>query len=732
MKKFILAVLAFILFSQAYFSQTPGKEKTLVEISTTLIQIDVTVTDKKGKIIDDLTAADFEIYENDRKQKITNFTFVSAQPDADNAALDEIENLKIAAPPPVRELKPDQIRRTIAVVVDDLSFSVESINYVKKTLKNFVAKQMQPGDLVAIVRASGGLGALQQFTANKSYLYESIDKIRWRGRGAGKMSTFDPFSMASGGLDPNEARSNEGSAEGDLESFRRSVYASGTLGAMKYLVDAMDKLPGRKSIMLMSDGFQIFARGDSGFRESSRVSEVLKHLVEAANKSSVVIYTMDTRGLQTLDFTAADDLGSRPIYNPTDPSNQVVAITQDKTEKITAGRRAEFFDSRDGLSFLAKETGGVFIRDTNDLYGGIKKMLEAQSYYLLAYEPDGEFFDAEKRRFNKLDIRVNRADTEMRYRSGFFATGGSGEPKKNPAAENSNANERLNNALISPFPVSDIGIKLSSLFQGSDRKNLFINSFIYIDIADLEFTDSGTNGKKAEFDLLAANFNDNGVPTDRQNKTFTLDVKTDVYERMLKEGFIYYFTLPVKEAGAYQMRVAIRDRASNKIGSANQMIGVPKLKNKEIALSGIALDNIPYKKWNAGVRSSRGRITTSQTDVEEDLPTLTDSAKRIFRRGTVLRYGLEVYNAGAKKKKKSELLFRTRVFHDNRVIYEGNDTFVDIRDLSKEEAREIAGAINIGTEIPLGAYVLQIIVTAKEGGKDRQIATQFVQFEVTE
>lgn len=740
MRKFSFTVFLVFVFSQIIFSQTtlptppppPVDDRSIEQVSTSLIQVDVSVTDKKGKIIRDLKAEDFEIYENDKKQKITNFLFISSLVDPPK---NDLEDLEIAAPPAAKELKPRDIRRTIAIVVDDLSFSVESINYVKKTLRNFVSKQMQQGDLVAIIRASGGLGALQQFTADKNYLYESIDKIKFKRRG-GKLSTFDPFSMASGGLKPNAAtstRTNErtyGTSDGDLDSFRDSVFATGTLGATKYIIEGMEKLPGRKSVMLMSDGFQLYARGESGLAESSRVTSVLKELTDAANQASVVIYTMDTRGLQTLGFMASDDLGSKPIDNyVADPSNPNIAITQDKTETIATGRRKEFSESQDGLSYLAKETGGIFIKDTNDLYGGIKKMLDDQSYYLIAYEPD-ENFDPDKSRFNKLDIKVNREDIDVRYRSGFFGT--NNNDKATATIDLLNPNAELNNALISPFPVDAINIRLSSLFQGSKDNQLFINSFVHIDIEKLTFTDSGSDSKKAVFDMLAANFDENGVPTEQQNKTFTIDVKNDVYERMLKEGFIYYFTLPVKEAGAYQMRVAIRDKGSNKIGSANQIIGVPKLKNKDIALSGIALDNIPYRKWNEGVRSSRGRITTSENDVEEDLPTMTDSALRKFKRGTVLRYGLEVYNAGINKRKKNtELLFRTRVFHDNKVIYEGNDTYVDTQDLSKTEPKEIAGAINVGTEIGYGSYVLQIIVTEKIKKKDKQIATQFIQFEVT-
>ena len=86
---------------------------------------------------------------------------------------------KSAGPVPPVTLRRDQVRRTIALVVDDLGLSFESIHTVREALKKFVDEQMQPGDLVAIIRTRGGIGALQQFTADKRVLYAAIEKVRW-------------------------------------------------------------------------------------------------------------------------------------------------------------------------------------------------------------------------------------------------------------------------------------------------------------------------------------------------------------------------------------------------------------------------------------------------------------------------------------------------------------------------------------------------------------------------
>ena len=174
---------------------TPTPEKSLdddvVRITTNLVQVDVSVTDKNGKIITDLTSTDFEIYEDGKLQPITNFSFVSLANELSPIARPTPDNKALPAPP-VR-LRPEQVQRTIALVVDDLGLSWESVYYVRRALKKFVDEQMQPGDLVAIIRTAGGMGALQSFTSDKRQLYAAIERVKWYPQGRGGISAFAPL-----------------------------------------------------------------------------------------------------------------------------------------------------------------------------------------------------------------------------------------------------------------------------------------------------------------------------------------------------------------------------------------------------------------------------------------------------------------------------------------------------------------------------------------------------------
>jgi len=76
---------------------------------------------------------------------------------------------------PVDVLKPEDVRRSMVLVVDDLSLSLESMYSVCRTLRKFIAEQMQPGDLVALWDTGHNNSVFQQFTSDKRVLH-------WRRR----------------------------------------------------------------------------------------------------------------------------------------------------------------------------------------------------------------------------------------------------------------------------------------------------------------------------------------------------------------------------------------------------------------------------------------------------------------------------------------------------------------------------------------------------------------------
>lgn len=729
MKRAVLLLPLLLLAAFSAAGQDPPKPQgdEVVRITTTLIQIDVTVTDKKGNPVTDLSRDEVEIYENGEKQEITSFSFVSVKTPAAGPVSNKAGEIPL--PETRRGIDPSDVRRTIALVVDDLTLSFESTHFVRRALTKFVEEQMKDGDLVAIVRTSGGIGALQQFTTSKAQLLEAIKKIRWNLTGVGNVGVFSPIipdlasdipDLSGSSRDPNSDPGNPSIVSSDenadtavnresLEELREDVFVSGTLGAVRYLARGMRDLPGRKSVMLFSDGFRLTRPNSDGFLENTRIIDQLRLLIDTCNRANVVVYTMDARGLQPAGFSAEDNLSF---------------LSSNEIENRLRDRRNLLFDTQEGLIFLARETGGIPFVNTNDLAGGIEKMLRDQSYYLVAYEPGGEVFDPAKRKFNNLEVKVNRKDVRVRYRSGFFGVADDETPL--PPRPSDDGSPELLTAISSPFTKNDVQLNLHSIFKGATRKEMAVDAFLHIGLGDLQTSETKDGKRTAAFDVLMLNFGDDGIPTGSLSKTVRIELTEKEYEALLREGFVYAVTFPVKKPGGYLLRAAVRDRQTNKVGTASQFIFVPNVKKKELALSGIAVNNVSYETWNKSVGDGGTQIAAAKEQKIGEFDQFTDSARRRFRAGSVLVFALEAYNVRASET--GELRMRTRLIKDGKVVFSGSEQPVP-RDGGRDQAA-LEGALNLATSLEPGEYALQVIVTDAPARKKPKVSTQFIQFEI--
>jgi VWFA-related protein len=734
MKK-IICFISLLMFSFGVsFSQTPTPtvnptptpvaDTDVVKITTTLIQLDVTVTDKSGKIVTDLKPEDFEVFENDKKQAITNFSFINSVSEK-QAAQTSTPN-KIEAPVATVQLRPEQVRRTIALVVDDLGLSAESIISVQKALKKFVDEQMQPNDLVAIIRTGSGVGSLQQFTSDKNLLYAAIEKIRWNPIGRGGVGTFTPIEptlqeliQANTAIPSRAGSSPAGVMDAQVQDekdritafneLREDLFTVGTLGAINFVVKGMSDLPGRKSIMLFSDGFSYCTKTDmkKDVSRCTKMEDALKQLTDVCNRASVTIYTQDARGLSPAGLTVQDT----PAALPT--SLQTGVRT----------RSDELQDKQQGLAFLAQETGGRAVFNNNDLNLGLTQMLEdTKGFYLIGYQPDSDFFDPKTHRFNKLTVKVTKDGLNVRYRSGFFGVADADIRLATPQTET--PLQQILKPLTSPFTANDINLKLNTLFGKDDKNNAFIHSFLHIDAKDLVFTDAPDGQKQATFDVLAISFGEDGKIIDQVGQNYTISVKTDKYQKILEDGFVYNFVFPIKKPGAYQMRVAIRDAASAKVGSANQFIEVPDLKNGDLSLSGIVLENFTQTQWK--------ELNSPQNTGQRQIDPMQDTSLRRFKRGTILSYSTEIYNAKLDAARKPQLQTQIRIFRDGKLVLDGKPNLFNAGEQSNSGKLPFAGAIGLGNEMKPGNYVLQIVIIDKLAKAKHRLADQWVQFELTD
>jgi VWFA-related protein len=683
--------------------QQPQKpdDDDVIKITTNLVQVDAVITDKNGKLVTDLKPEEVEIYEDGREQKITNFSFnLSESPtparDAKSAAVD-----KNAPPVPPSRLKTQDIRRTIALVVDDLGLSFESTYYVRRALKKFVDDQMQPGDLVAIVRTSGGMGALQQFTTDKRQLYAAIERVKFYMSGRSGVGAFAPIQPPT----PGDLGDEIDAANEELNQFREDVFAVGTLGAVNYVVRGLRELPGRKSVLLISDGFRIFSRGDPS--RNHRTVQRLQRLVDEAGRASVVIYTMNATGLQTLSITAADNTSGRD---------------REQLQTALSARRDAAFETQEGLDVLARQTGGIAIKDTNDLSGGIRRVLEDQKgYYLIGYRPDQSTFNPRsgRRQFHHLSLKIRRPGKfNIRMRQGFLGVTDDERLKPRTLAQ------QMIGALVSPFGATGVHLRLTSLFANDAKVGSFVRSLLYIAPNDVTFTKEPDGLYKAVMDIAAITFGDNGVPVDQLAGTYEIKLTEVEHTRIMREGLVYNIIVPIKKPGAYQLRLSLRDSATERIGSASQFIDAPDLRKKRLALSGLIVRAQNPVQAGAAVAST-------VAEGREQGSAQTSAAVRQFKAGSVIEYLCLVFNAKLDKaSSRPQFTTQLKLFRDGKEIFSGKEIPYDSSGQIDLQRLPAGGALQLGTNMDAGEYVLQVIVTDLLADKKYRIATQWMDFQI--
>lgn len=689
--------------------QKPAPEESddvdVVKITTNLVQIDAVVTDRKGMHVTDLRPQEVEMLENGKPQKITEFSYIKIGRSAEAAATKPSEETGTTpVPGPPSKLRREEVRRTIALVIDDLRMSFDSIRFTKQALKKFLDEQLQPNDLVAIIRSAGGTGALQQFTSDKQQLYTAVEKLKWVPRIGNSAQAFQNIRQETMDIGERNMLDNTNELD-DLNQMRKDLFAVGTLGALNYTIQGLREMPGRKSIILFSDGLQIFNPSEpSG---SSRILNSLQLLLDLANRASVVINTMDVRGLVTFGLTAVDN-----TWN----------MSPAQVEAKLSQRKENFFDSQSGLNYLAAQTGGLAIRNTNDMDGGVKRIMDDQAgYYLVGYRPDDSTFDSTngKTKFHHVALKVKRPGKfTVRTRTGFY-----GVTDDQMKASKETPRQQLIGALLSPFAASGVQLRLTSLYSNEPTQGSVLRSFLHIKASDLTFTKEPDGTHKAVFDLMSVTFGEDEKLVDQVADQHTITLTDALYQKVVRYGFTFNTTVPIKKAGAYQLRTALRDTASGRMGAATQFIEVPDIEKDRLMTSGVLIKGMPLDRY----------LSQGGDERSEDSDPMANTSVRQFRTGTAMVYALAIYNAKMDKTSgKPNLTIQARLYRNGELVFTGKEVPFELRDQADPKRLGGGGAIQLGTEMKPGEYVLQIVVSDLLAKEKHRVTTQWMDFEIVQ
>lgn len=453
----IVRVLMLIVLLVAVSVEVPevaqGQDRPQVPLfrsATVLVEVDVIVKDRSGRFVSDLRRDELEILENGVPQQVETFFVVGGPPPATEVgavrgktAGQAASRAQAASPLPA-----EQARRVFVLFFDLEHCTPAAVERAKSAAVAFLREHFQTGDVGGVV--AGGRMINSRLTSVREELVAAVQSVQPQDDSRARVlyqrewprleDLFEAYRISLGDRELLQ-RAVQRACNDDIDACRKiavdqyvrekanRMVAEGrasalrTLTALSALMNGLERLPGRKTVILLSDGF---------FTEDNWAD--LRGVIGRAARATVRIYSLDTRGLNR--GSASSGIIDAPPGGGTAFS-------------------APGFDSvANGPNSLAVDTGGLAIRNTNNFVQALDEIdRDTSSYYVLGYRPAHAALDGT---FREITVRVKRPGVTVRARRGYVAAARPPEAQSDRAAADKAAEAPPGKAANVPAPATTV------------------------------------------------------------------------------------------------------------------------------------------------------------------------------------------------------------------------------------------------------------------------------------
>jgi VWFA-related protein len=651
---------------------TRNDQSFTFKVNSDLVLTNVVVRDKKsGEVVRGLTENDFTILENGKPQRIASFDFQSVdQAIPLNEATVNGTSGPIVLGKTGNVATGEQLRnhRLIVMFFDLTSMQVEDLDRAVGAARDYVNKQMQPADIVALVSLGNSLSLDQDFTSDKKALLHGIGRYNGsegQGYALGDNGTATNVAEDASGYTPDESEYN--AINTDRELF-----------AIAAVARSLANINQKKSLLYFSGGLT-----RSGIENQAS----LRAVVNASVRSNVSIYSVDTRGLEAIS----------PLGDATKGS---LRGTGAFNGSALQGGLDSNFSSQETLTTLSADTGGKAFLDSNDFAPAFQRVQQDTSaYYVLGFRSANPARDG---RFRKLTVKINRQDVKLEYRPGYYA------PADFKHSNKDDRERELAEQLQSDLPATDVAVYLQALYFLLDENRFYVPISIIVPGSQIPFVKGGDRDK-ATLDIIGEVKDSQGHEIGNARETVKLAI--DESQQVSRKNIQYStaFTLPV---GKYHLKFVVRENESGKMGSFETDINVPDLKKAPLKLSSVVL---------ASQRVPAGKQKTENPLVRDGIQWIPNIS-HVFRQDQHLYFLYEIYSptqvkaAGGKDAKSSvKVLTNIEFLQGSAKVFE---TPLVVASATNVQGRD---AVVFQFDVPLaefktGLYVCQVNVIDDAGG----------------
>jgi VWFA-related protein len=734
-------------------------EAQKIKVQTELMEVRAVVTDRGGQIVENLTKDDFELLENDQPQEISFFSVSQIESKKSKPVAAEADGSDSTAEiKRVRDRLSEPPIRTTLLYVDSLHLSFSSLNRVKEAIRRFINKQLTEQDVVALATSSQTLGVGQQFTRDRQLLNYAVEQIR---PGRTRFESFFTPALAADFLDERldavrlavDVIRNEENIECpcSLLLARARIRAQqilsedsysrqNTLSVLRGFAERMIDLPGKRMIVVFSDGFTM--RDSKGDIYDSEIQSVIARAV----RSGVVIYSIDAKGLQApVTIDASKNLFAAPPLSDNHPDQD---MTYEDALKAAADAEAAGINVSDflagkacpgelvpdqrclaphqglltstitlyeseklnGLHAMAEDTGGKMFTNTNDLSGALGQAFDANRYYyvLSYYLPER----SDNRGFRRIEVRVrNHPEYRVRTARGFALSDLTADAETDSIKT---PQQQLFQAMREPMPVTDLGVSARADFLETDDDDKQVSLTVYFDGDRFQYREEDQRNV-VELEVVYAIYDSSANQVEAISAHVEGSLSVDRLKQAITSGYRFSRRLTLKP-GVYQVRVGVREEGTNRMGTATAWVDVPELSQEKLEMSSLILSNpldIDFAEAEEGVDVSE----LEQIKMVQGIP--------LFECGDFFDYSFRVH-LDTLTFLEPDLAWMPELYRGGELFKPGQWVPISFEkeDIDGKGWLDVYGEVDIG-EIGSGVYELRVSVKDARSNKSIQRNTVF-------